>query len=115
MALTPGTILAIRDDPTSRFHLAQLTAITETNTSVHYFGTTNPHVERAIFKLAWLSPDNKTVFKPTRHHSPITGEITNEDLPDLLVATHLALTSTGCLSRKSYQLLHHLRDQLHIY
>jgi hypothetical protein len=118
LAMEPGTILAIRDNPTSRFHLAQLTTITESNTSVHYLGTTNPHVERAVFKLAWISPDNKTVFKPTRparNHSPLTGEITNEDLPDLLVATHLALTSTGRLSRKSYQLLHHLRDQLHIY
>ena len=118
MALTPGTLVAVRDSPDSAFHLAQITALTETNSSVHYLGTTNPHVERAIFKLAWLSPDNKTVLKPTRparNHSPITGEITNEDLPDLLVATHLALTSTGRLPRKSYQLLHHLRAQLHIY
>jgi hypothetical protein len=36
-------------------------------------------------------------------------------LPDLLVATHLALTAAGKLSRPSHQLLHHLRDQLHVY
>ncbi len=64
------------------------------------------------------APDNKTVLKdtrPSRHHAPITGDISTEDLPDLLVATHLSLTSSGKLSRPSHQLIHHLRDQLHVY
>ncbi len=75
-------------------------------------------MERVVFKLLWLSPANKTVLKdtrPTRNHAPITGDISTDDLPDLLVATHLSLTSTGKLSRPSYQVLHHLSDQLHIY
>jgi hypothetical protein len=118
MALTTGTLVAVRDSPTSAFHLARITALTEANTSLHYLGTTNPRIQRAVFKLLWLSPDNKTVLKdtrPARNHHPITGEISSEDLPDLLVATHLSLTSAGRLSRPSYQLLHHLHDQLHIY
>jgi hypothetical protein len=118
MALTTGTLVAVRDSPTSAFHLARITALTEANTSLHYLGTTNPRIERAVFKLLWLSPNNKTVLKdtrPARNHHPITGEISSEDLPDLLVATHLSLTSAGRLSRPSYNLLHHLFDQLHIY
>jgi hypothetical protein len=118
MALTPETLVAVRDNPDSVFHIARLTAITETTASLHYLGTTNPRIERAVFKLLWLSPDNKTVLKdtrPARNHHPITGEISSEDLPDLLVATHLSLTSAGRLSRPSYKLLHHLFDQLHIY
>ena len=81
-------------------------------------GTTNANFNRAVFKLLWLSPDNKTVLKdtrPARNHAPITGDISTEDLPDLLVATHLALTTAGKLSRPSHQLLHHLCDQLHVY
>jgi len=78
-------------------------------------GTTNPRIQRAVFKLLWLSPDVLKDTRPARNHHPITGEISSEDLPDLLVATHLSLTSAGRLSRPSYQLLHHLHDQLHIY
>ena len=118
MALTTGTLVAVRDSPDSVFHLARITTLTEANASLHYLGTTNPRIERAVFKLLWLSPTNKTVLKdtrPARNHSPITGEISSEDLPDLLVATHLSLTAAGRLSRLSYQLLHHLCDQLHIY
>ena len=77
-----------------------------------------PPTDRAVFKRLWLSPDNKTIIKdtrPARNHEPITGEISTEDLPDLLVATHLALTTAGKLSRPSHQQLHHLRDQLHVY
>jgi hypothetical protein len=118
LALTPGTLVAVRDTPTSAFHLARLTALTESTASLHYLGTTNPHFDRAVFKLLWLSPANKTVLKdtrPARNHKPITGDISTEDLPDLLVATHLALTAAGKLSRPSHQLLHHLHDQLHVY
>ena len=118
LALAPGTLVAVRDTPTSAFHLARLTALTESNASLHYLGTTNANFNRAVFKLLWLSPDNKTVLKdtrPARNHAPITGDISTEDLPDLLVATHLALTATGKLSRPSQQLLHHLQDQLHVY
>ncbi len=118
MALTPETLVAVRDTPDSVFHIAHLTAITETNASMHYLGTTNPRLDRAVFKLLWLSFANKTVLqdtRPARNHLRITGEIFVEDLPDLLVATHLSLTAAGRLSRPSYQLLHHLSDQLRIY
>jgi hypothetical protein len=116
--LIPGTLVAVRDTPTSAFHLARLSTLTEANASFHYLGTTNPNFARAVFKLLWLSPDNKTVLKdtrPARNHVPITGDISTDDLPDLLVATHLVLTTAGKLSRPSHQLLHHLHDQLHVY
>jgi hypothetical protein len=38
-----------------------------------------------------------------------------EFLPNLLVATHLALTNTGRLTAPSYHILHHLSDQLSVY
>jgi hypothetical protein len=52
---------------------------------------------------------------PARHHHAITGDIDTDDIPDLLVASHLTLTTTGRLSRQSSRLLFHLRDHLHVY
>jgi hypothetical protein len=65
-----------------------------------------------------FAPDGRTVLKdtrPARNHTAVTGEIDTADIPDLLVASHLTLTSMGRLSRKSSRLFFHLRDQLHIY
>jgi hypothetical protein len=62
--------------------------------------------------------DNKTVLKdsrPARRHQPVTGDINNDDLPDLLVATPLTLTNAGRLAAPSYHIIHHLRDQLAVY
>ncbi len=83
-------------------------------------GTTNTTLRAASFKLVWIDPkDNKTVLKdtrPARRHQPVTGDITSDDLPDLvLVATQLTLTNTGRLAALSYHILHHLRDQLAVY
>jgi hypothetical protein len=117
-ALLPSTIIAVRDTPDSAFHLAKVLHLTEILLSVHYLGTTSRPLDTAVFRLVWIAPDGRTVLKdtrPARNHSPVTGEIDAADLPDLLVASHLRLTSSGRLSRKSSRLLFHLRDQLHIY
>jgi hypothetical protein len=119
--LDPGTIVAIRraSDPTSPFDLARLTATTETHVHLAYLGKTNPNLRKAVFKLVWIDPvDNKTILKdtrPARRHQSVTGDITTVDIPDLLVATHLVLTNTGCLTAPSYHILHHLSDQLSVY
>jgi hypothetical protein len=118
IALFPSTIIAVRDTPASAFHLATVTALTENLLSLHYYGTTNPSLDSAVFRLVWLAPDGRTVLKdtrPARNHTAVTGEIDTADIPDLLVASHLTLTSMGRLSRKSSRLLFHLREQLHIY
>jgi hypothetical protein len=117
-ALQPGTLVAIRDTPTSPFHIAKVTKITEALLSLHYLGTTTPTMDSAVFRLLWLAPDSRTVMKdscPARNRTAITGEIDTDDMDDLLVASHLTLTSTGRLTRMSACLLFHLRDQLHTY
>jgi hypothetical protein len=93
---------------TSPFHLAKVTLITEALLSLHYLGTTTPNLDSAVFRLLWLAPDSRTVLKdscPARNHTAITGEIDTDDLNDLLVASHLTLTSTGRLTRKYARLL----------
>ncbi len=119
--LAPGTVIAVRrsEDPTAVFDLARILTTTETHVSLEYFGTTHPSLRTAVFKRVWIDPrDNRTVLKdthPARNHALVTGEINTEDLPDFLVATHLTLTAAGRLNSPSYQILHHLRDQLHTY
>ena len=119
--LDPGTIVAIRrtSDPTSHFDLARITTSTETHVHLAYLGTTNPNLRKAVFKAVWIDPtDNKTILtdtRPARRHQAVTGDITTEDIPDLLVATHLVLTNTGRLTAPSYHILHHLSDQLSVY
>ena len=117
-ALHPRTIIAVRDTPTSSFHLASVLTLTETHLSLHYLGTTHPTFDTAVFRLVWIAPDGRTVLKdsrPARNHTAVTGEIDLTDIPDLLVASHLAFTATGRLTRQSSRLLFHLKDQLHIY
>jgi hypothetical protein len=117
-ALLPNTIIAVRDTPDSAFHIAKVLVIDEARLTVHYLGTTTPTIDTAAFRPVWIAPDGCTVLKDTRpaqNHTAVTGEIDVVDLPDLLVASHLLLTSSGRLSRKSSRLLFHLRDQLHIY
>ena len=119
--LARDTLVAIRrtSDPDTPFDLARITSTSETHVTITYLGTTNPTLRSAVFRLVWIDPrDNKTVLKdtrPARNHQPVTGHLTTEDLPDLLVATHLALTSTGRLASASYKILHHLRSQLSVY
>ncbi len=118
-----GTLVAIRrtNDPATPFDLARITKTSETNTHLAYLGTTTPNLRSAVFRLVWIDPrDNKTVLKdtrPARNHQPVTGDLATDDLPDLLVATHLVLNSTGRLTSASasYRILHHLRDQLSVY
>jgi len=119
--LQPGTVIAVRrsDDLADSFDLARLTLSTETHITIAYLGTTNPNLRNATFKHVWIDPaDNRTVLKPTRparNHTQVTGEIPTEDLPDLLVATHLDLTNSGRLTAPSYRIIHHLRAQLAVY
>jgi hypothetical protein len=51
--LALGTILAIRRSSilTTPFDLARIKATSETNIQIHYFGTTNPTLRSAIFRL----------------------------------------------------------------
>ncbi len=92
---------------------------TETHASLTYLGNTNASLRNAVLKLVRIDPsDNRTLLKdsrPARNHTPVTGEINTEDLPDLLVATHLTLTAAGRLTSPSYQILHHLSTQLYVY
>jgi hypothetical protein len=113
----PNTVLAIRDsnDPNACFRLATALTLTETTLSVHYLGTTEPRLTHARFLPIWTQVDDTItlqVTRPSRHHSPWTGDIATEDIPDLLVASRLYLTATNKFRARSRQDLHHVQDEL---
>jgi hypothetical protein len=98
-----------------RFRLATVLALTETNLSIHYLGTQQPDITRARFLPVWTHPNGTVAFRPrrpTRQHTAYTGDILSDDLPDLLLATGLSLSSTNTLRAHSRQALYHLRDTL---
>jgi hypothetical protein len=89
-------VLTVRDTPESAFHLANFLKLTESLLSLHYLGTTTRPLDMVVFRLVRIAPDSRTVLKdtrPARTHSAVTSEIDTADIPDLLVASHLLLTS----------------------
>jgi transposase InsO family protein len=118
--IIPNTVLAIRDsnDPNARFRLATALTLTETTLSVHYLGTTEPRLTHARFLPIWTQADDTItlqITRPSRHHSPWTGDIATEDIPDLLIASRLYLTATNKLRARSRHDLHHVQDELYVH
>jgi hypothetical protein len=118
--IQPHSVLAIRDsnDPNARFRLATVLTITETTLSVHYLGTTNPRLSHARSLHLWTQADNSITMKasrPSRHHAPWTGDISTEDLPDLLVASNIHLNATNKLRSRALKDLHHIQDELYVH
>ena len=110
--------VAIRDEPNSPFYIAKVTDVTESNIEVHYYGSTQPDLSRAIFRPAWHLPDSDTFLlantapaNTVRYSEVIQlGNIRN-----LLVARNLEMLSSRKLRRKSQKLMFHIYDELFIF
>jgi len=116
--LLANQLIAIRDTPDSRFSIAKVLTNTETHLTVHYFGATNPRLDRATSKPAWTRPDTRIAMHPTRpspQHTAYTGIINTADIPDLLLASKIALRANRTLRSTCAQALFHLRDQMLVY
>ena len=117
--LEPDQLLAIRDTPQSRFRIAKVIQHTPARLLLHYLGTTNPVLEKAKFKPVWIHPTDGTISlainRPTQRHTPFTGVVDAETIPDLLLSTKIELTSTRTLRRPCMQALYHLRDQIYVH
>jgi len=96
--LEPDQLVAIRDTPQSRFRIASVIQHTPARLVLHYLGTTNPKLEKAKFKHVWIHPTDGTISlapnRPTQRHTPFTGVVDAETIPDLLLSTKIELTST---------------------
>jgi len=111
--------VAIRDTPQSRFRIARVIQHTPARLVLHYFGTTNPKLEKAKFKPVWLHPTDGTISlainRPTQRHAPFTGVVDAETIPDLLLSTQIELTAQHTLRKPCMQALFHLRDQIYVH
>jgi len=117
--LEPDQLVAIRDTPQSRFRIASVIQHTPARLVLHYFGTTNPRLEKAKFKPVWLHPTDGTISlainRPTQRHAPFTGVVDAETIPDLLLSTQIELTAQHTLRKPCMQALFHLRDQIYVH
>jgi hypothetical protein len=113
--------IAIRDDPTGPFYVAQIFELTETTITVQYFGTTHIVLADAIFKPCWheVEGDNDIllswkipVFENHVLFVEYSGTIDLKDIHTVLIARELQFTKAGRLRQRSLRALAPFHDQL---
>ena len=109
--IVPGQLVAIRDAPDTKFRIAKVLSNTEEGLQVHYFGTRQDTLSRAIFKPVWTKGNHiRLALTQPRGFQPFTGLHPAHALPEVLLSTTITLTAAHKLGRKSARDLHHARD-----
>ena len=117
-------IIAVRDEPDSPVYLAKVTSISANSVHVHYHGSHNADLARAVFYPCWHPPDSNYVILaggPSLYppipagHVPYTGELQFNSLRDLLMARNLEFTAAHRLRRKSQRALAAVSDDIFLF
>ena len=117
-------IIAVRDEPDSPVYLAKVTSISANSVHVHYHGSHNADLARAVFYPCWHPPDSNYVILaggPSLYppipagHVPYTGELQFNSLRDLLMARNLEFTAAHRLRRKSQRALAAVSDEIFLF
>jgi hypothetical protein len=119
---TEDEFIAVRDDPTGPFYIAEIMLVSPKSITVQYYGTTHVVLADAVFKPCWNdSLGNDIVLAATlptpaewqnRQFSEYSGEIDLKDIRTVLVARNLELTKAGKLRFRSLRALAPVHDQL---
>jgi hypothetical protein len=112
--------IAIRDEPTGPFYVAQILKVTDREICVQYFGTTQMVLKEAIFKPCWHEVAEDSILLSWRipeyenfvDFIEYTGRIDLKDVHTVLVARHLEFTEAGRLCFRSLHALAPFHDQL---
>jgi hypothetical protein len=112
--------IAIRDDPTGPFYVAQIFELTTTTITVQYFGTTQIVLADAIFKPCWHEVAGEDillsweipVFENHVLFIEYSGTIDLKDIHTVLIARDLQFTKAGRLRYRSLRALAPFHDQL---
>jgi hypothetical protein len=113
--------IAIRDDPTGPFYVAQIFELSAETITVQYFGTTQIVLADAIFKPCWheVAGDNDIllswkipIFENHVLFIEYSGTIDLKDIHTVLVARDLQFTKAGRLRYRSLRALAPFHDQL---
>jgi hypothetical protein len=114
--------IAVRDDPTGPFYLAEVMEVSNKSITVQYYGTHHIILAEAIFKPCWsevltgdivlaeVIPDTDEWYDRT--FIEYSGVIDLKDIYTVLVARNLELTNAGKLRFRSLRALAPVHDQL---
>jgi hypothetical protein len=112
--------IAIRDDPTGSFYVAQIFELSPTTITVQYFGTTQIVLADAIFKPCWHEVAGEDillsweipVFENHVLFVEYSGNIDLKDFHPVLIARDMQFTKAGRLRCRSLRALAPFNDQL---
>jgi hypothetical protein len=112
--------IAIRDEPTGPFYVAQILEVTAKEICVQYFGTTQMVLKDAIFKPCWHEVAGDSIllsWKIPAYENCVafieySGNVELKDVHTVLVARNLEFTKTGRLRFHSLRALAPFHDQL---
>ena len=109
--ILPGQLIAIRDAPDTKFHVAEVPLNSEHGLEVRYLGTRRDVLSRAVFKPVWTKKNEiRLPLTQPRSFDPFTGLHPTHALPEVVLSTSIALTSSHKLKKKCVRDLHHARD-----
>ena len=110
--------IAIRDEPGQPFYIAAVTAITAVGITVHYLGSTQVDLAKAVFRLCWHKRNSNDVVLSVdqpANHVPYSGILEFDALRNLLVARTLEFTSSMRLRARSRRTIAPMHDELFIF
>ena len=119
---TSGEFIAIHDDSTGPFYVAEVMEVRPTSILLHYYGCTIVVLANAIFLPCWHPTDGDDIVLartlpmlesncPVRF-TPYTGVIDLSDVQAVLVARGLLFTQAGKLRFRALRALAPVHDQL---
>ena len=86
--------------------------------SVHYLGCQSPNIRTAVFRPCWSHARSETISLSHRHPAgcaPWTGDLSIDDLDELLVARHMELTANHRLNAASIRKIAAVADELYVF
>ena len=119
--LAEGEFIAIRDDVSGPFYVAEIMAVREKSINLHYYGCTAVVLATAVFLPCWhefesneivLAKESPQPYDDIITFIPYSGDVDLKDIHLVLVARNLEFTKQGKLRFRSLRALAPVHDQL---
>jgi hypothetical protein len=104
--LAEGEFIAIRDDVSGPYYIAEIMAVNEKSVNLHYYGCTEVVLATAVFLPCWHEFESNEIVLATESpqpyddiitFTPYSGDVDLEDIHLVLVARNLEFTKQGKL------------------
>ncbi len=119
--LVEGEFIAIRDNVSGPYYIAEVMAVDATTVNLHYYGCTEVVLAAAVFKPCWheiasndivLAKESPQPYDDHITHIPYAGDVDIKDIHLVLVARNLEFTKAGKLRFRALRALAPVHDQL---